>query len=88
MSNKVSGLKHAADTVAQTTIPVPISVSGVLFLGVSIKDWVLMGTALLIIFQLIVIFPKAVYVVKQLGRCFRKKKEHPGEDITEDESNE
>lgn len=58
-------VKQAAETAAQTTIPIPLGISGLTFLGVTVKDWVLLGTAVLIVFQLIVIAPKAYRVIRQ-----------------------
>lgn len=52
-------------------MPVPISISSLTWLGVTLKDWVLMGTALLLIFQLIVIAPKAC---RNLHRAYLKFK--------------
>jgi hypothetical protein len=58
-------LKNTAETLAQVTIPVPVSISGLTWLGITMKDWVLTGTAVLIVFQLIVIAPKAYRVLQQ-----------------------
>ncbi len=51
--------KNVAETVAQTATPVPVGVSGAVFLGITVQDWVLLATAILLVFQLIVIAPKA-----------------------------
>lgn len=51
--------RQAAETVAQSTTPIPVGISGLTFVGITMKDWVLMGTAVLIVFQLIVMAPKA-----------------------------
>lgn len=53
-----------AETVAQAMTPVPLSVASATFMNITVKDWVLMGTAILLTFQLIVIIPKAVRVIR------------------------
>jgi hypothetical protein len=58
-------LKNTTETLAQATIPVPVSISGLTWMGITMKDWVLTGTAVLLIFQLIVITPKAYRVLLQ-----------------------
>lgn len=52
------------EAIAQATTPIPISISGATLLGITVQDWVLMGTAVLVVFQLIVITPK---VIKMIG---------------------
>lgn len=66
-------IKQAAESVATTTTPIPVGISGLTFIGVTIKEWVLLGTALLIIFQLIVIAPKAYRAILQ-GKLNIKEK--------------
>ena len=51
--------RQAAENLAQTATPVPVGVSGAVFIGITLKDWVLLATAILLVFQLIVIAPKA-----------------------------
>jgi hypothetical protein len=58
-------LKNTTETLAQATTPVPVSISGLTWMGITMKDWVLTGTAVLLIFQLIVITPKAYRVLLQ-----------------------
>jgi hypothetical protein len=60
------------ETAAQVTTPVPVSVSGLTFLGVTFQDWVFIATAILVIFQLVVIVPKAVSVLKSPFKRKRK----------------
>ena len=68
--------RQAAENLAQSATPVPVGVSGAVFFGITVKDWVLMATALLLIFQLIVIAPKAFralctgtrYILKAIRR--------------------
>lgn len=57
------------ETLAQATTPIPISVSGATILGITVQDWVLVGTAVLVALQLIVITPKAL---KLVGDWFRR----------------
>lgn len=59
--------RAAAETTAQMTVPVPVSISGLTFIGITVKDWVLIGTAVLLVFQIIVIAPKA-YRALRAGR--------------------
>jgi membrane-associated PAP2 superfamily phosphatase len=58
--------RGTAESVAQATTPIPISVSGLTFMGVTFQDWVFMATAVLLVFQLIVILPKVVNTIKRL----------------------
>ena len=58
-------LKNTTETLAQATTPVPVSISGLTWMGITMKDWVLTGTAVLIIFQLIVLTPKVYRVLLQ-----------------------
>jgi len=69
----MSSAKQAAETAAQITVPVPVGISGLTWLGITVKDWVLIGTAMLLIFQLIVIAPKAFRVLQQLKRNTKEK---------------
>jgi len=57
-------IRQSFETAAQVTTPVPVSVSGLTFLGVTFQDWVFIATAILVVFQLIVIIPKAVNILK------------------------
>lgn len=66
-------LSKTAETAAQVTTPVPISVASATFMNITLKDWVLMGTALLIVFQLIVILPKAARTLRKAIRTVRRK---------------
>jgi len=66
-------LRQTAESVAQVTTPVPISVSGLTFMGVTFQDWVFIATAILLVFQLIVIIPKAVNVLKSIFKWRPKR---------------
>jgi hypothetical protein len=55
--------RQVAETIAQSTTPIPVGISGLSWLGIMIKDWVLIGTAILIAFQLIVIAPKVCRIL-------------------------
>lgn len=66
-------VRSSAETVAQATIPVPISVSGLTFLNITVKDWVMMGTSILIIFQLIVITPKVIRITKEAYQSIKRR---------------
>ncbi|EMF8795585.1 hypothetical protein V4U36_000655 [Pseudomonas aeruginosa] len=59
-------VRQTAESVAQVTTPVPISISGLTFMGVTFQDWVFIATAILLVFQLIVIVPKALSVLKPI----------------------
>lgn len=63
-------VRQPAEALAQATTPVPIGVSGLTFMGVTFKDWVFIATAILVIFQIIVIAPKVVNVIINL---FKRK---------------
>lgn len=58
--------KQAVETFAQNSVPIPVGVSGLTFLGVTFHDWVFVGTAILLVFQLVVIFPKVKKTVRTL----------------------
>jgi membrane-associated PAP2 superfamily phosphatase len=66
-------LRQTAENVAQVTTPVPISVSGLTFMGVTFQDWVFIATAILLVFQLIVIAPKAMNVLKSIFKWRPKR---------------
>lgn len=57
---------HLMETVSQTTVPVPVGVSGAVILGYTVQDWVLIGTAVLLLFQLIVMGIKAYQAIRRL----------------------
>ena len=42
----------AAETTAMATQPIVYSVAGATFMGITVQDWVLIGTALLLCFNL------------------------------------
>lgn len=50
--------RQAAEQVALATTPVPVGVSGMTMFGITMQDWVFIGTALLLVFQIIVFLPK------------------------------
>lgn len=58
--------KGTMETLAQSSVPIPVGISGMTLFGVSFADWVLIGTALLLAFQLIVIAPKVIRSIKEL----------------------
>lgn len=60
--------RNAAEQVALATTPVPVGVSGMTLLGIPLQDWVFIGTAMLLVFQLIVIFPKVASTLKSTFR--------------------
>jgi len=60
--------RDAAEQAALATTPVPVGVSGMALLGIPLQDWVFIGTAMLLVFQLIVIFPKVVSTLKSTFR--------------------
>lgn len=68
-----SALRDSVEAAAQNTLPIPLSVSGLSFLGVTLQDWVFVGTAILVIFQLIVMAPKALRILKSLINYFKRK---------------
>lgn len=72
-------LKNTVETAAQTTIPIPVGISGLSWWGVTVKDWVLMATAILLVFQLIVIAPKAFRVLMNTYRLIKQGVNHYGE---------
>ncbi|GGX91236.1 hypothetical protein GCM10007160_18420 [Litchfieldella qijiaojingensis] len=72
----MSTTRQAAETVAQVTAPVPVGVSSLSFLGVTLKDWVFMGTGVLIVFQLIVIVPKACRSLRSLKNHIKEVINH------------
>lgn len=56
--------RHVTEQVALATTPVPVGVSGMSMFGVTLQDWVLIGTAILLVFQIVVITPKVAATVK------------------------
>lgn len=67
-------VRQAAEDLAFATTPVPVGVSGLTFLGITLQDWVFVGTALLLLFQLIVFIPK----VRDAFRSLMGKEESNG----------
>lgn len=65
-------IRQTTESVAQITLPVPVGVSSLSFLGVTLKDWVFIGTGILLVFQLIVILPKAVGVIRSFTRTIKE----------------
>lgn len=61
-------IRDAAEQAAVATTPVPVGVSGMVLLGIPLQDWVFIGTLILLVFQLIVIFPKVVSTIKSTFR--------------------
>lgn len=61
-----------SDTAAQVTAPVPVGISGLTFFGFAVEDWVMAGTAVLLVFQLIVIAPKAMRILWRVHGCVYK----------------
>jgi len=57
-------LRQTTETLAHTTVPIPVGISGLTWLGITMKDWVLMSTLILLVFQLVVISPKAYQVIR------------------------
>lgn len=68
------------EAATNTTIPVPITVSGAVMAGITVKDWVLIGTAILVFLQLIIVAPKAWRTVRNL---FRKAEDKEPVDVRE-----
>lgn len=66
-------IRETVEQFAQATTPVPVSVSGLTFMGVTFQDWVFIATAILLVFQLIVIAPKAVNVLKPIFKWRPKR---------------
>ncbi|WP_130906909.1 hypothetical protein [Pseudomonas sp. Sample_16] len=63
--------RHIAEQAAIVTTPVPVGVSGMTMFGITLQDWVFIGTAMLLLFQIIVFLPKVRDALKSL---FRKEK--------------
>lgn len=61
-------IRDAAEQAALATTPVPVGVSGMVLLGIPLQDWVFIGTMILLVFQLIVIFPKVASTLKSTFR--------------------
>lgn len=61
-------IRDAAEQAAVATTPVPVGVSGMVLLGIPLQDWVFIGTLILLVFQLIVIFPKVTSTLKSTFR--------------------
>ena len=47
-------VRHAAEQAALVTTPVPVGVSGMTMFGITLQDWVFIGTAMLLVFQIVV----------------------------------
>lgn len=62
----MSAFKETLETAAQNTLPIPVGVSGLTFLGITLQDWVFVGTGILLVFQLIVMAPKVYHRLKSL----------------------
>ena len=61
-----SEVVRAAETAAVTTTPVVYSVAGLQFMGITFSDWVLIGTAILLSFNI-------VFAVAKFREMFRRK---------------
>ncbi|WP_107331745.1 hypothetical protein [Metapseudomonas otitidis] len=59
-------VRHAAEQAALVTTPVPVGVSGMTMFGITLQDWVFIGTAMLLVFQIIVFLPKVRDAIKSL----------------------
>lgn len=59
-------VRHAAEQAALVTTPVPVGVSGMTMFGITLQDWVFIGTAMLLAFQIIVFLPKVRDAIKSL----------------------
>lgn len=62
-----------AEAVATVTTPAPVTVSGAIIMGISISEWIVLGTVILMIFQLIVMAPKAYATIKTLVDKIRSR---------------
>jgi hypothetical protein len=58
--------RHVAEQAAIVTTPVPVGVSGMTMFGITLQDWVFIGTAMLLLFQIIVFLPKVRDALKSL----------------------
>lgn len=58
--------RNVAEQAAIATTPVPVGVSGMTMFGIPLQDWVFIGTALLLVFQIIVFLPKVRDAIKSL----------------------
>lgn len=74
-SSATTPAKQLAETIATNTTPIPVGVSGLTWLGFTMKDWVFMGTGILLVFQLIVITPKVCTAVAKIVRAIRRRKQ-------------
>lgn len=63
--------KDAAEQVALATTPVPVGVTGMTFIGITVEEWVMVGTAVLVVFQILVYLPKVRDAIRSL---FTKEK--------------
>lgn len=59
-------VRSAAEQAALATTPVPVGVSGMTMFGITLQDWVFIGTAMLLVFQIIVFLPKVRDALKSL----------------------
>ncbi|MBK3757044.1 hypothetical protein [Stutzerimonas frequens] len=59
-------VRNAAEQAALVTTPVPVGVSGMTMFGITLQDWVFIGTAMLLVFQIIVFLPKVRDAFKSL----------------------
>lgn len=75
MNDTIQHKGHLMETVSQATVPVPVGVSGAVILGHTMQDWVLIGTGVLLLFQLFVMAVKVYRTIKSL----LKGKEDPDE---------
>lgn len=62
-------IRHTVETASLTTQPVVYSVAGLTFFGITFSDWVLIGTAALLGFNLL------FAGVKAYGLFFNKNKD-------------
>lgn len=62
----------AADAAQMASAPVVYGVAGATFFGITFEEWVLLGTAVLLVFNLIF----AVFKLRDLIRRYRNEDEH------------
>lgn len=65
--------RNLVEQTAIATTPVPVGVSGMTMFGITLQDWVFIGTGVLLVFQIVVFLPKVRDAIRSL---FGKEKQN------------
>jgi hypothetical protein len=64
----------AKQVIESTALPTGITVSGLQILGLTLSNWVFVGTAFLLLLNLTIALPKAYRAIKGAYSCAKSKR--------------